>query len=211
MSQSTEEKTMEKIRFSNISRSPMTAYSPAWQEKNHGTCFRRIFIRSCWNVGKNTRRIRKNFRENQTGIFHIDLQWDFSENTEICIYKAHWNAVWKKIWCRNRFDFSYGQFHSDRNRRIIISPEQSGLFSCRRAAWCAAWRHFLRPAAQIPAVTVSSAPAGCKASQRRPCTASRYAHDNGAPSIYRTEAAERTEQNTLPKTRRNSKTPQKRL
>ena len=33
MSQSTEEKTMEKIRFSNISRSPMTAYSPAWQEK----------------------------------------------------------------------------------------------------------------------------------------------------------------------------------
>lgn len=24
---------MEKIRFSNISRSPMTAYSPAWQEK----------------------------------------------------------------------------------------------------------------------------------------------------------------------------------
>lgn len=61
------------------------------------------------------------------------------------------------------------------------------------------------------AVTVSADPAGCKASQRRPCTAPRHAHDNGTPSICRTEAAERTEQNTLSKTRQNSKTPQKRL
>ena len=70
---------------------------------------------------------------------------------------------------------------------------------------------FLHPAAQIFAVFVSAVPAGCTASQRRPCTAPRHAHDNGAPSIYSTEAAERTEQNTLSKTRRNSKTPQKRL
>ena len=70
---------------------------------------------------------------------------------------------------------------------------------------------FLHPAAQIFAVFVSASPAGCTAPHQQPCTASRYAHDNGAPSIYRTEAAERTEQNTLPKTRRNSKTPQKRL
>ena len=76
---------------------------------------------------------------------------------------------------------------------------------------CAAWRLLLRPAAQISAVTVSADPAGCTASQRRPCTATSYAPDNGAPSIYRTEAAERTEQNTLSKTRRNSQTPQKRL
>ena len=77
-------------------------------------------------------------------------------------------------------------------------------------AICAGWRLLLRPAAQISAVTVSASPAGCTAPHQQPCTASRYAHDNGAPSIYRTEAAERTEQNTLPKTRRNSKTPQKR-
>ena len=70
---------------------------------------------------------------------------------------------------------------------------------------------FLHPAAQIFAVFVSAVPAGCTASQRRPCTAPRHAHDNGAPSIYSTEAAERTEQNTLSKTRRNSQTPQKRL
>ncbi|MBQ2428683.1 MAG: hypothetical protein II264_09375 [Ruminococcus sp.] len=64
-------------------------------------------------------------------------------------------------------------------------------------AICAAWRHFLRPAAQIPAVTVSAAPAGCTASQRLLCTDPRYMHDIGVPSIYRTEAAERTEPNTL--------------
>lgn len=78
-------------------------------------------------------------------------------------------------------------------------------------AICAAWRLFCVRAAQISAVTVSAVPAGCKAPQRRPCTATRYAHDNGAPSIFHTEAAERTEQNTLSKTRRNDQTPQKRL
>ena len=76
---------------------------------------------------------------------------------------------------------------------------------------CALWRLLLRPAAQISAVTVSAVPAGCTASQRRPCTVPRYTHDNGALSICHTEAAERTEQNTLSKTRRNSQTPQKRL
>ena len=55
----------------------------------------------------------------------------------------------------------------------------------------------MRPAAQIPAVTVSAAPAGCTASQRRPCTVPGHAHDSSAPSICRTEAAERSEQNTL--------------
>ena len=78
-------------------------------------------------------------------------------------------------------------------------------------AICAVWRLFLRPDAQISAVTVSADPAGCTASQRRPCTATRYAHDNGAPSIFNTEAAERMEKNTLSKARRNSQTPQKRL
>ena len=78
-------------------------------------------------------------------------------------------------------------------------------------AICAVWRLLLRPAAQISGAFVSVAPAGCTASHRRPCTAPRYAHDNGAPSICCTEAAERTEQNTLSKTRRNSQTPQKRL
>ena len=58
-------------------------------------------------------------------------------------------------------------------------------------------------------LTVSAAPAGCTASQRLLCTDPRYMHDIGVPSICRTEAAERTEQNTLPKIRRNSKTPQK--
>lgn len=61
------------------------------------------------------------------------------------------------------------------------------------------------------AAIVSNAPAGCKASQRLLCTDPRYMHDIGAPSICRTEAAERAEQNTLSKTRRNSQTPQKRL
>ena len=70
---------------------------------------------------------------------------------------------------------------------------------------------FLHPAAQIFAVFVSASPAGCTAPHQQPCTASRYAHDNGAPSIYRTEAAERTEQNALLKTFRNNQTPQKRL
>jgi hypothetical protein len=69
----------------------------------------------------------------------------------------------------------------------------------------------MRPAAQISAVTVSAAPAGCKASQRLLCTDPRYMHDIGVPSIFRTEAAERTEQNTLSKPRRNGKTPRKRL
>lgn len=78
-------------------------------------------------------------------------------------------------------------------------------------AICAVWRLFLRPAAQISGAFVSVAPAGCTASHRRPCTAPRHAHENGAPSICRTEAAERTEQNTLSKTRRNDQTPQKRL
>ena len=78
-------------------------------------------------------------------------------------------------------------------------------------AICAVWRLLLRPAAQISAVTVSAAPAGCTASQRRPCAAPRYSRDNSIPSICRTEAAERTEQNTLSKTRSNSQTPQKRL
>lgn len=78
-------------------------------------------------------------------------------------------------------------------------------------AICAVWLLLLRPAAQISAVTVSAAPAGCTASQRRPCTAPRHAHDNGALSIFHTEAAEHAEQNTLSKTRLNSKTPQKRL
>lgn len=78
-------------------------------------------------------------------------------------------------------------------------------------AICAVWRLFLPQAAQISGAIVSAAPAGCKSSQRRPCTAPRHAHDNGALSIFHTEAAERTEQNTLSKTFRNSKTPQKRL
>lgn len=78
-------------------------------------------------------------------------------------------------------------------------------------AICALWRLFLRPAAQISAVTVSAAPAGCKASQRLLCTDPRYMHNIGVPSICRTEAAERAEQNTLSKACRNSKTPLKRL
>lgn len=78
-------------------------------------------------------------------------------------------------------------------------------------AICAVWRLLPCQDAQISAVTVSAAPAGCTASQRQPCTATRYAHDNGAPSISHTEAAERAEQNTLSNTRRNGKTPQKRL
>ncbi len=77
-------------------------------------------------------------------------------------------------------------------------------------AICAAWRLFMRPSAQISAVTVSAAPAGCKASQRLLCTDPRYMHDFGVPSICRTEAAERKEQNTLTKTCRNRKTPQER-
>ena len=76
---------------------------------------------------------------------------------------------------------------------------------------CAVWRLLLRPAAQISAVTVSAAPAGCTASKRRPCTVPRYTHDNGALSICHTEAAERTEQNALLKTFRNNQTPLKRL
>ena len=70
---------------------------------------------------------------------------------------------------------------------------------------------FLHQAAQISAVTVSAAPAGCTASKRRPCTVPRYTHDNGALSICHTEAEERTEQNALLKTFRNSQTPLKRL
>lgn len=77
-------------------------------------------------------------------------------------------------------------------------------------AICAVWRLFQRPAAQISAVTVYAAPAGCTASQRRPRTASRHTRDNCAPSNFRTEAAERTEQNTLPKTHLNDQTPLKR-
>lgn len=78
-------------------------------------------------------------------------------------------------------------------------------------AICAVWRLLMRPAAQISAVTVSAAPAGCTASQRLLCTNPRHAHDNSARSICHTEAAERTEQNTLSKTHRNGQTPLKRL
>lgn len=78
-------------------------------------------------------------------------------------------------------------------------------------AICAVWRLLLRPAAQISAVTVSAAPAGCTASQRLLCTDPRYIHDIGVPSICRTEAAERSGQITLSKTHRNGQTPLKRL
>jgi hypothetical protein len=78
-------------------------------------------------------------------------------------------------------------------------------------AICALWRHFLQPDAQTSTDTVSARPAGCKASQRLLCTDPRYMHDIGVPSIYRTEDAERTEQNTLLKTCRNSQTLLKRL